>query len=77
MQNIQICNKCGSNEIACVDSRKNNDYTRRRKKCLCCGNRITTYEISEFDFNKINELKEEMAERRKKLFEEIERILGD
>ncbi len=31
----------------CIDSRQNkNGSTRRRRKCLTCGQRVTTHEIS-------------------------------
>ena len=43
------CNKCGFLESKVIDSRSNDDGTsiRRRRECLSCGRRFTTYEVIE------------------------------
>ena len=41
------CPSCGSEDIKVVDSRpvEDNNSIRRRRECLACHNRFTTYEI--------------------------------
>lgn len=43
------CPKCGCEESKVVDSRpaENNDSIRRRRECVSCGFRFTTYERRE------------------------------
>lgn len=42
-----ICRKCGS-ETHCIDSRDSKGNSiRRRRECVSCGYRFTTYEISD------------------------------
>lgn len=43
------CPKCGCSESKVVDSRpsENNDAIRRRRECVKCGTRFTTYERRE------------------------------
>ena len=43
------CPKCGCDESKVVDSRpsENNDAIRRRRECVSCGYRFTTYERRE------------------------------
>ena len=43
------CPKCGCEESKVVDSRpsENNDAIRRRRECVSCGHRFTTYERRE------------------------------
>ena len=43
------CPKCGCEESKVVDSRpaENNDSIRRRRECIACGLRFTTYERRE------------------------------
>lgn len=43
------CPKCGCSESKVVDSRpsENNDAIRRRRECVNCGTRFTTYERRE------------------------------
>ena len=38
------CPKCGDDESRVVESRDTGDSVRRRRECLKCGNRYTTYE---------------------------------
>lgn len=65
MNNIRICKNCGSKKFETVDSRGNSCSIRRRKKCISCGERFTTYEIDENDFvylqNIMNERKNIMT----------------
>lgn len=41
------CPSCGSDDIKVVDSRpvEDNNSIRRRRECLCCHARFTTYEV--------------------------------
>lgn len=43
------CTKCGCDESKVIDSRpsENNDAIRRRRECVRCGHRFTTYERRE------------------------------
>jgi len=38
------CSYCGGNESKVIDSRNIEDGIRRRRQCLSCGTRFTTYE---------------------------------
>ena len=38
------CSKCGDDESKVIESRDTGDSVRRRRECLKCGNRYTTYE---------------------------------
>jgi transcriptional repressor NrdR len=38
------CPKCGDDESKVIESRDTGDSVRRRRECLKCGNRYTTYE---------------------------------
>jgi len=38
------CAYCGSQELRVIDSRSLDEMVRRRRKCLACGARFTTYE---------------------------------
>lgn len=42
-----ICPKCKKSDTKVVDSRDVNDCTRRRRECLDCNFRFTTYERTE------------------------------
>lgn len=55
MNNIYICEKCGLDQLMVTDSRKNPVFgvIRRMRACLSSGFRITTYEISSIDFEKL------------------------
>lgn len=41
------CIYCGSEESKVLDSRAGEDVIRRRRECLSCGRRFTTYEKAE------------------------------
>lgn len=45
------CPKCGSDQLGCIDSRKNNGAVRRRRVCQDCHYRFSTMEISVDEFN--------------------------
>ncbi|MCL2037907.1 transcriptional regulator NrdR, partial [Candidatus Saccharibacteria bacterium] len=38
------CPKCGHDNSKVIESRDTGDAVRRRRECLDCGNRYTTYE---------------------------------
>ena len=38
------CPKCGNDDSKVVESRDTGDSVRRRRECLACGRRYTTYE---------------------------------
>jgi len=38
------CPNCGRQELGVIDSRSLDEVVRRRRKCLACGARFTTYE---------------------------------
>lgn len=38
------CPKCGFNDSKVIESRDTGEAVRRRRECLKCGNRYTTYE---------------------------------
>ncbi len=39
-----ICNNCHKDNVAVIDSRDDGKVIWRRRKCLFCGHRFTTYE---------------------------------
>jgi transcriptional repressor NrdR len=41
------CPYCGYEDSKVVDSRPNDDKIRRRRECMKCGGRFTTYEVME------------------------------
>ena len=41
------CPYCGFSESKVVDSRPTDDNIRRRRECMSCGKRFTTYESVE------------------------------
>ncbi len=43
------CVYCNSEETKVLDKRDNEGYTRRRRECLKCGKRFTTYEKAEIN----------------------------
>lgn len=38
------CSKCGNDESKVIESRDTGSSIRRRRECISCGNRYTTYE---------------------------------
>ena len=55
--NISKCEVCGTSSFTIYDTRETSGIRRRRRKCLSCGHRSTTYEISKTDFDRILEEK--------------------
>lgn len=55
--NIIECDVCGSANIKVIDTDKDlikyEGVIYRRKKCLSCGRRFTTYEIHADDFKEL------------------------
>ncbi len=41
------CPKCGFEETKVIDSRQAENKIRRRRECIVCGNRFTTFETAE------------------------------
>ena len=41
------CPECGDEESKVIDSRPTENKVRRRRECIRCGYRFTTYEIIE------------------------------
>src|SRR5215217_3758688 len=87
-----ICPKCGNQEDKVVDSRlsKNGRSIRRRRECISCGFRFTTYEEIErvelrviksdgssepFDKQKILGGMEKACERRPVTHEQLEKAI--
>ena len=40
-----LCPRCSSSMQNCIDSRPSKEGTRRRRVCMKCGERFSTYEI--------------------------------
>lgn len=49
-----LCPKCNSSMLKCVDSRPSKEETRRRRVCIKCGQKFSTFEIG---VDRLNELK--------------------
>lgn len=49
---VKYCNKCHS-ETVVIDSRDEDGYVRRRRKCVSCGHRYSTVEFLKEDFDKV------------------------
>lgn len=47
------CPRCKAYGLSCTDSRTDGETIRRRRRCLNCGYRFTTYEISAEDYRKL------------------------
>ncbi len=88
------CNYCGSTESKVIDSRASEDGTsiRRRRECLGCGKRFTTYETIEttpilvvkangsrqpFDTNKIKNGIIKACEKRPVPMSKIDQLVED
>jgi len=86
-----LCPYCNSPETKVTDKRDSQAITRRRRECLKCGKRFTTYERIELDLNvikkdgrreKFNPDKlrvgiEKAFEKRPIKTEEIERVVDE
>ena len=88
------CNKCGCMDSKVIDSRMSEDgpSIRRRRECLGCGRRFTTYEVIEstpvlvvksdgtrqpFDPDKIRRGVIKACEKRPVTAEKINALVGD
>lgn len=49
---MKSCPKCAG-ELAVKDSRPVDDGIRRRRVCLSCGHRLTTFEIPQSEMEKV------------------------
>jgi transposase-like protein len=49
------CPKCGMYLLYIIDSRPTNGHIRRRRVCLECEHRFTTYEISSGEYDALKE----------------------
>jgi len=47
------CSFCGAREVRVLETRPNNNAMRRRKHCMSCGKRETTYEISQLRYDQL------------------------
>lgn len=50
------CSACGAREVRVIETRANNQAIRRRKQCLACKHRETTYEISQAQYQQLQTL---------------------
>ena len=50
------CSACGAREVRVIETRANNQAIRRRKQCLACKHRETTYEISQAQYHQLQTL---------------------
>jgi len=53
------CPHCGKDGLAVVDTKPHPDYwvIRRRRMCMACTRRVTTFEVLEDDFEVIRVLR--------------------
>ena len=87
-----LCPYCKSNDTKVIDSRESDDVTRRRRECLECKKRYTTYERVEsldlivikknnqrepYDREKIKKGLLKAFEKRPVPIEKIEKILDE
>ena len=86
-----LCPYCTAAETKVTDKRDSGPVARRRRECLKCGKRFTTYERVELDLNVIKKDGRRQKFSRKKLFdgiannlekrpfttEQVERIVDD
>jgi len=86
-----LCPYCSSGETKVTDKRDSNEITRRRRECLKCSKRFTTYERVELDLNVIKKDGKRESFNRDKLYggvskslekrpfitEQVEKIVSD
>ena len=63
------CPRCNSYNISCINSRPTGQKIRRRKKCLDCDYRFTTYEISSGEYDVLKRYKELLKDLQEKVGE--------
>jgi transcriptional repressor NrdR len=66
-----LCPYCTAAETKVTDKRDSGSVARRRRECLKCGKRFTTYERVELDLNVIKKDGRRQKFSRKKLFDGI------
>lgn len=59
---INKCPNCGEYGFNVKETHDNVNFVFRRKKCIFCGTKIKTYEISERDFKMLDMKKEKRLE---------------
>ena len=69
------CPYCNSSETKVTNKRDNASVTRRRRECLKCSKRFTTYERVELDLSVIKKDGRRVKFNRDKLFEGIDKNL--
>jgi len=70
-----LCPYCSSGDTKVTDKRDSNEITRRRRECLKCNKRFTTYERVELDLNVIKKDGRREAFSRDKLFKGVSKSL--
>ncbi|MFH1521382.1 MAG: transcriptional regulator NrdR [archaeon] len=70
-----LCPYCTATETKVTDKRDNGSVARRRRECLKCGKRFTTYERVELDLSVIKKDGRREKFSRDKLFEGIDKNL--
>ena len=70
-----LCPYCNADETKVTDKRDSGSVARRRRECLKCGKRFTTYERVELDLNVIKKDGRREKFSRDKLFEGIDKNL--
>jgi len=70
-----LCPYCTAAETKVTDKRDSGSVARRRRECLKCGKRFTTYERVELDLNVIKKDGRREKFSRDKLFEGIDKNL--
>ena len=70
-----LCPYCTASETKVTDKRDSGSVARRRRECLKCGKRFTTYERVELDLNVIKKDGRREKLSRDKLFEGIDKNL--
>lgn len=70
------CPYCSNSETKVTDKRASGQLTRRRRECLKCGKRFTTYERVELDLTVLKKDGSREKFDRDKLFRGIEKCLA-
>ncbi len=70
-----LCPYCTASETKVTDKRDNGSVARRRRECLKCGKRWTTYERVELDLNVVKKDGRREKFSRDKLFRGIDKNL--
>ena len=70
-----LCPYCNNEETKVIDKRDNDAVARRRRECLSCGKRFTTYERIEMNLSVIKKDGSKEKFDRKKLFSGVFKCL--